>query len=194
MDLKRQNNNLSFDVEYFDGRTDNINITLATGKYSRPEVIDALNARLAGTGISAQAYGTGIKLGSNDAIITGFKGNMFKIDGGVNPYTSVFYDNVKYGNISTTSGKFIGGTVIPDNAKDAEHHKFTIGADNNELTFTANGSATPVTITIPEGEYTIYEMRDKLNELFTDSNLELNAIVNDSGSYNGITINSTVKG
>lgn len=194
MTISGENNNLSFDVEYFDGRTDNINITLATGKYSRPEVIDALNARLAGTGISAQAYGTGIKLGSNDAIITGFKGNMFKIDGGVNPYTSVFYDNVKYGNISTTSGKFIGGTVIPDNAKDAEHHKFTIGADNNELTFTANGSATPVTITIPEGEYTIYEMRDKLNELFTDSNLELNAIVNDSGSYNGITINSTVKG
>ena len=194
MTISGENNNLAFDVEYFDGRTDNIDITLPTGRYSRPQVIDALNARLAGTGISAQAYGSGIKLGSNDAIITGFKGNMFKIDGGVNPYTSVFYDNVKYGNISTTSSKFIGGTVIPNSNKDAEHHTLTIGADKNELTFKANGSDTPVTIAIPEGEYTIQEMRDKLNELFTANNLELNAVVHESGGYSGITINSLVKG
>lgn len=194
MPISNQNNQLSFDVEYFDGRTTSVDITLPVGDYSRPEIIDALNAKLAGTDITAQAYGSGIKLGSNEAIITGFKGNMFKIDGGSNPYTSIFYDNVKYGNISTTSGKFVGGTVIPDDVRDGEHHKFKINNSNNELTFKANGSTTETTIVIPEGEYTIYEMRDKLNELFADKGLELNAIVNDSGSYNGITINSTVKG
>ena len=194
MPISNQNNNLSFDVEYFDGRTSNINITLPVGDYSRPEIIDALNAQLAGTEISAWSYGTGIKLGSNEAIITGFKGNMFKIDGGSSPYTSIFYDNVKYGSISTTAAKFVGGTVIPDETRDVEHHKFKIDSSNNKLTFKANGSDTDTTIVIPEGEYTIYEMRDKLNELFVDNNLELNAIVNDSGSYNGITINSLVKG
>lgn len=192
--INSENNNMAFDVEYFDGTTRNVNITLPTGRYSRPEVIDILNNQLNGTGISAKAYGTGIKLGSNEAIITGFKGNMFKIDGGANPSTSIFYDNVKYGNISTTSGSFVGGLVIPDDSRDAEHHKFKIDSNNNELTFKSNGSDTSVTIAIPKDEYTIFEMRDKLNELFADNNLELNAIVNDGSGYNGITINSTVKG
>ena len=194
LNITSENNNLGFDVEYFDGRTSSVNITLAEGSYSRPEIIDILNNELAGTGISAQAYGTGIKLGSNDAIITGFKGNMFKIDGGVNPYTSIFYDNVKYGNITTTTASFVGGTVIPDDARDAEHQKFHIKADNNELTFKANGSDTEVTITIPEGEYTLSEMVDKLNELFADNSLELTAQINDGSGYNGITIKSQVKG
>ena len=192
--ITSENNNLGFDVEYFDGRTTSVNITLAQGSYSRPEIIEILNNELAGTGITAQAYGTGIKLGSNDAIITGFKGNMFKIDGGVSPNTSIFYDNVKYGNITTTTGSFVGGTVIPDDARDAEHQKFHISADNNELTFKSNGSDTEVTITIPDGEYTLSEMVDKLNELFVDNSLELTAQINDGSGYNGITIKSQVKG
>ncbi len=194
LNISSENNNLSFDIEYFDGRSTTVDITLTPGEYTRPEIIEILNNELSGTTVTASSYGTGIKLGSDEAIITGFKGNMFKIDGGVNPYTSIFYDNVKYGSIYMTSGSFVGGTVIPDDSRDAEHHKFNIKADNNQLTFTANGSDTLVTITIPEGDYTIYEMRDKLNELFTDAGLELNAVVNDSGSYNGLTINSTVKG
>ena len=192
--ITSQNNNLAFDVEYFDGRTASVDITLTEGRYTRAEIIDILNNELSGTGITAQAYGTGIKLGSNDAIITGFKGNMFKIDGGVNPSTSVFYDNVKYGNISTTTGSFVGGTVIPDDARDEEHQKFYITADNNELTFKSNGSDTEVTITIPEGEYTLNEMVGKLNELFVNNSLELTAEINDGSGYNGITIKSQVKG
>ena len=194
LDITPENNNLAFDVEYFDGRTSSVNITLSQGRYSRPEIIDILNNQLSGTGITAQAYGTGIKLGSNDAIITGFKGNMFKIDGGVNPNTSIFYDNVKYGNITTTTGSFVGGTIIPDDARDTEHQKLKIKSNNNELTFKANGSNADVTITIPEGEYTLNEMVDKLNELFVNNSLELSAEINDGSSYNGITIKSQVKG
>lgn len=194
MNISNDNNNLAFDIEYFDGRSTSVNVTLTLGRYSRQELIDELNMALDGTGVSAQAYGTGIKLGSNDAIITGFKGNMFKIDGGANPYTSIFYDNVKYGSISTTAAQFVGGTVIPNNSNDLEHKKFLITSTNNELTFKSNGSDTPVTITIPQGEYTVEEMRDELNTLFVANNLELDAIVHDDGGYKGITINSEVKG
>ena len=140
MEISNENNNLAFDIEYFDGTSRSVNVSLTPGKYTRPQLIDKLNEALDGTGVSAQAYGTGIKLGSNDAIITGFKGNMFKIDGGANPYTSIFYDNVKYGSISTTSAQFVGGTVIPKNSKDLEHQKVNITSSNNELIFKSNGS------------------------------------------------------
>ncbi len=194
-----QNNDISFDIEYFDGTKDNVSISLTPGSYTRPQLIEVLNNALVGTRVEAKAYGTGIKLGSDEAIITGFKGDMFKIDGGVNPYTSIFYDNVKYGSIEMTSAVFKGGAVIPENPKDEEHKTFNIGTSNNVLTFTANDSNTPITITIPEDEYTVYQMRDKLNELFAASGLELNATVYDttssnSNGYYGIEIVSTVKG
>ena len=194
MTISNDNNNLAFDIEYFDGTSRSVNVTLTPGKYTRQELIDKLNDALAGTHVTAQSYGTGIKLGSNEAIITGFKGNMFKIDGGANPYTSIFYDNVKYGSISTTSAQFVGGTIIPNNVNDVEHQKITITSSNNELIFKSNGSDTPVTITIPQGDYTIEDMRDELNQLFLANNLELDAIVNNDGSYKGITITSKVKG
>ncbi len=198
------NNNLSFDIEYFDGTKRSVDIEIPTDadgiKYSRDELIDILNQKLAGTSVEAVPSGNAIKLQSDEAIITGFKGDMFKIDGGTNPHTSVFYDNVKYGSIFMTAGSFTGGSVIPEDSRDAQHQKFKITSSNNQLTFKANGSDTPVTITIPVDatvgytEYTLDEMVAKLNELFNDNGLELNAVINDTGSFRGIKINSLVKG
>ena len=192
--ISNENNNMSFTIEDFNGNITSKSITIANGRYTRQELIDLMNAELSGTSVTAMEYGTGIKLSSNDGIITGFKGNMFKIDEGLNVYTSVFYDNVKYGNISMTSGSFTGAGVIPTNSRDVEHSKYKINSSNNSLTFMANDSTTPTTITIPEGEYTVEEMCDKLNELFVANGLELNAQTRTDGSYKGIKINSTVKG
>ncbi len=202
--IANENNNLAFDIEYFDGTTTSVDITIPNGYYKRQEIIDILNEKLDGTGVTATAYGSGIKLASNDAIITGFKGNMFKIDEaskGESVYSSVFYDNVKYGSITMTAASFTGGSVIPSDSRDAEHQKFKIDSTNNQLTFTANGSDTPVTITIDDGEYTMSQMVSKLNELFAANNLELTATSYEeriySGGYKyyqGIVITSQVKG
>lgn len=189
-----ENNNMSFTVEDFDGNQSTKSITIPDGRYTRQELINLLNADLAGSGIEAVEYGTGIKLSSNDSIITGFKGNMFKIDEGVNVYTSVFYDNVKYGNITMTSASFTGGAVIPTNNKDAEHQMFKINSSNNTLTFKSNGSADEVTITIPDGEYTVTQMEQQLDILFANNGLELDAASYSNNGFSGLIINSTVKG
>lgn len=202
--ISNANNNLAFDIETFDGNTSSVDITIPNGSYRRQEIIDILNEKLDGTGVTATAYGSGIRLSSNDAIITGFKGNMFKIDEankGEAIYSSVFYDNVKYGSVSMTAASFTGGSVMPSDTRDVEHQNFKINANNNQLTFTPNGSDTPVTITIDEGEYTMSQMVTKLNELFAANNLELTATSYEeriySGGYKyyqGIKITSQVKG
>lgn len=189
-----ENNNMSFSIEDFDGNQSTVDITIPDGKYTRKELINLLNNKLTGTEVTAVEYGTGIKLASNDSIITGFKGNMFRIDEGVNVYTSVFYDNVKYGNISMTAASFTGGAVIPTNTKDVEHQRYIIDSSNNSLTFKANGSSSEVTITIPEGEYTVEQMAQQLDTLFAGSGLELDATTYSDGSYKGLIINSKVKG
>lgn len=194
--ITNQNNHLEFDIEDFGGNVNRMSITIPDGKYTRSEIIDYLNAELAATDVRAVAYGTGIKLEGADSIVTGFKGNMFKIDGTGQVYHSVFYDNVKYGSIAMTSAYFDGGLVKPTSADQEEHQKYVIDSTNNELTFLANGATTPVTFTIPEGEYTVGDMVTKLNDLFQDNNLELSARIspNSTSTYQGIRIDSTVKG
>lgn len=194
LEIGNQNNNLSFDIEDFAGNKTRKNITIPDGYYTRNEIIDLLNRELAGTSVEAVKYGTGIKLASDDNIITGFKGNMFKLDTGSNVYTSVFYDNVKYGNISNSYGSFKGGAVLTTNSKDVEHSKFIIDNTNNTLRIKANGASDFTELVIPSGEYTASEMVSKLNSLFNDKGLRLNAVINSSGSFQGITINSTKGG
>lgn len=194
MDISNENNTLSFDIESFDGTKSNKSITIPNGSYTKQEIIDYLNAELAGTDVTATEYGTGIKLQGQNSIVTGFKGNMFKIDEGGKIYHSVFYDNVKYGSIKMTAASFTGGAVKPTGTDNEEHWKYVIDTTNQELTIQPNGAETPVTLTIPEGEYTVEQMVSKLNELFRSENMELDAIVYSNGNYKGIRINSRIKG
>lgn len=192
-----QNNELIFTLERFDGTAvPPVKINLLKGEYTREKLIEALNIQLQGTTVKAEACGTGIKLSSPDGIVTGFKGNMFKIDEGGKIYHSVFYDNVKYGNVNKTAGYFVGGSVLPLDSRDVEHQKYEIDSSNNILTFLKpNGSANDVTITIlPEGKYTAAEMAGKLNELFGPAGLELEARVNSENGFQGITILSKEEG
>ncbi len=188
------NNTLEFTIEDFDGNVTNKRIVIPDGKYSQEEMIDMLNDLLKDTTVKATANGNSIKLGSDEAIVTKFKGNMFKIDTVGKSYDSVFYDNVCYGDVTMTSGYFRGGYVLTTNAKDEEHNKFEITSANNKLTLQPNGMDTPVTLTLAEGKYTATEMASHLNSLFTAASLELKAERVASGSFDGLKISSSVKG
>ncbi len=196
-----ENNTLTFTIEDFDGNiTEKTIVIEPAGDYYREDLIDYLNNKLTDTTVKATEYGSGIKLGSDEAIVTKFKGNMFKIDTGDKIYTSVFYDNVGYGKVTMESGYFQGGYVLTSNSKDLEHQKFVINDTNNVLRIKANGADdyTELVIDQPK-EYTAAEMASKLNELFTAKGLELKATdkaATGPGSvpFYGIRIDSTVKG
>lgn len=194
LDISAGNNdNMTFQIQDFDGNVKNMDITIKEGAYTRKELIDLLNDKLQGTGVEAVAYGTGIKLQSDEAIITGFKGNMFKIDTGDDIYTSVFYDNVMYGNVVRTPARFRGGSVLPTDTRDEKHNHFTIDSSNNTLKMSANGGNVQ-DIIIPESEYTAAQMAEKLNELFNNNGIKVSAALYTSGGYQGIELTSEEKG
>ncbi len=202
LDIKTgRNDTMTFDIQHFDGRTDKVTMTLQQGRYTRKELINLMNAQLAGTSVKASAYGTGIKLGSPDAIITGFKGNMFRIDGA--DYTSVFYDNVQYGSVNQYEAVFTGGYILNTDSRDKEHEKIKITAGQNDtLTLQPNGGKKPVSLTLDPGEYTMEGVRDKLNSLFQANQLELKASVifksvwvgDKNVTFKGLEIRSEIKG
>lgn len=193
-----QNDNMTFDIESFGGGTQKVSLTIPQGSYTRSQLINMLNGQLTGTDVTATEYGSGIKLAGKNSIVTGFKGNMFKIDPESNNndvYHSVFYDNVSWGTVNMNAAVFRGGYVKPTSDLSLEYAKFEIKADNNELIFTANGSTTPVTITIPPDNYTVDQMVVKLDDLFAQAGLELDASDEvDSSGYKRIVITSQVKG
>lgn len=214
-----KNDYMSFTIEDFGGNKEEMDLKLDPGSYTRPQLIELLNEKLKDTPIRASTYGTGIKLGSEEAMVTGFKGNMFKIDnrdeigpdGKPKIYNSVFYDNVQYGTVTKYPAVFTGAPVLPTHPKDVEHGKFIIDGGNNTLTLQPNGREDSVTLTIGEGEtypkeYTIEEMKEELNKLFAANGLELEASVYSrsvSGAYpysrdnyyfGGLRITSKVKG
>lgn len=191
---KDQNDSMFFQIMDFAGNIKDKSITIPPGGYTRQEIIDYLNSELIGTSVEAVKYSTGIKLQSDEAMITGFKGNMFKIDTDPsNIYTSVFYDNVMYGNTTASAASFTGGAVLTTVSKDTKYNKFTIDGTNNSLTIAANGGSA-VTLTIPDGQYTASEMRTKLNDLFAANSLDITADYYTSGTFSGIKITSNLKG
>ena len=189
-----QNNTLNFSIEDFAGNSQQKNIVIPEGSYTRSELIDYLNNQLSDTTVKATAYGSGIKLSSDDAIVTGFKGNMFKIDGSGTVYNSVFYDNVKYGSATQKPASFTGGYVLPTDSRDEEHKYYEIDSSNNTLTLTPNKAGNAVNLVIPDGKYTADQMKDKLNELFTTNALALAASKIELNGYEGIKITSTIDG
>ncbi len=199
-----QNDHMSFDIyDYYTRETTTKNITIPAGSYTKQQLIDTLNSHLSGTEIRATSYGKSIKMGSDDAMITRFKGNMFKIDGGSSAYTSVFYDNVYYGDVVVSAAEYRGGAVRPEDPRDAEHKYYEIDSANNKLVFSdTNQNGFTATVTIPPGKYTVNEMIQKLNELFQDPNqdhvtddaLDLKASLVDEAQFQGIRITSLLKG
>lgn len=195
-----KNDSMTFMVEHYDGRAEQKALQIPAGKYTREQLIQQINAQLAGSSVGASAYGTGIKLAATDGIVTGFKGNMFRIDGA--DYTSVFYDNVHYGSVHQYSAVFQGGYVLNTDARDEEHKKLEITDTNNVLTLQPNGRDTPIDLVIDKGSYTMDEMADKLNLLFNQNALGLKAEIttasvhvgDKSVQFKGLKITSTIAG
>lgn len=189
-----KNDNMSFEIQGFDGSVKNKSITIPQGNYNRQQILDILNHNLSDTTVRAVKYSTGIKLMSDDSVITGFKGNMFKIERkGEGVYSSVFYDNVMYGNASTFAADFVGGAVIPSGERDEEHNHYEIDAGNNTLTLAVNGGNS-ISLTIKNGDYTVDEMSKELNRLFKDNNIGATAEEYISGNFRGLKITSSLKG
>jgi len=193
-----QNDSMTFSIESFSGGSQTKTLTIPAGSYTRSEIIDILNNQLAGTTVEATAYGKGIKLSSDEAIVTGFKGNMFKIDGSGKVYNSVFYDNVKYGSVTQEPATFTGGYVLPTDARDVEHKYYKIDSTaaipNNVLTFTLDQETNPVSVTIPDGDYTADDMKAKLTELFNNAGIEVTVSKITSGGFEGLKLTSKLEG
>ncbi len=191
-----QNDNLSFDIIDFSGNTTTKNITLPNGYYSRKEIIDILNNNLCDTTVKAVPKGTGIKLETNEAYITRFKGNMFKIEEANPKYTSVFYDNVKYGEIYPKSAVFTGGYVLntTGGTTQAAFSKYVITSENNTLSLKPDSGDTVYTVTIPDGEYSLSQMKSKLNELLSAQGATVTVDTKQSGNFGGLVLTSASKG
>ena len=194
--ITSENDTLAFTIQDMDGNEVEKQVQIPAGWYYKDELIDILNEQLKDTDIKATEYGTGIKLGGEESIVTKFKGNMFKIDTGDSVNTSVFYDNVSYGSVELQSAYFQGGHVLPSSAEDEEYNVFRIDSSNNQLTIQANDMTSPVTITIPEGEYSIAQMASQLNSLFSsEPGLDKLSVTYDSkDGYYGLKITSQVEG
>ena len=194
--ITSENDTLAFTIQDMDGNEVEKQVQIPAGWYYKDELIDILNEQLKDTDIKATEYGTGIKLGGEESIVTKFKGNMFKIDTGDRVNTSVFYDNVSYGSVELQSAYFQGGHVLPSSVEDEEYNVFRIDSSNNQLTIQANDMTSPVTITIPEGEYSIAQMASQLNSLFSsEPGLDKLSVTYDSkDGYYGLKITSQVEG
>ena len=162
LEINQENNELKFTIEYFDGTKKDVELLIDEGYYTRSDMIDYLNEKLAGTGMTAKEYGDySIQVGGEDGIITGLKGNMFKIDDeGQTIMISVFYDNTKYGSVTHTSSVFTGGAVLVSNSQDTECNRFTIDDSNNILKIRVgtDDTAPYAEIQLENKQYTMKEM------------------------------------
>ncbi len=188
-----QNNRMWVEVESFDPdvgtKGDWINL-LKSGETSRnltkAEIMQrideaiAASSELKDTGLKTGDHGLSIQLFSPDGIVTGFKGNMFKIENSDPIYSSAFYDNIQHGYVWQDPASVVGEAVLTTDVRDEEHNRFYINSSNNTLVLnpnpTTNSVKTPITITIPtkaanasdptkEG-YTAQEMVAELNKIF----------------------------
>ncbi len=111
-----ENDTVSFRV----GNTDDTlySFTIDPGSYTRSELVDAINSKIADAGIPGDIKAIECEndngqmvIGlSSDTTITGLAGNFIEIDG----ITSPIYDICKYGNIDNSQAVLSGTKRIPD--------------------------------------------------------------------------------
>ena len=183
--VQGQNDYMEFTIEYFDGsgtdtvKIDLINDSLPAGterRYTKAELMDIIDRAVpASSGLKTSHYGKSIMLSSDLGIVTGFKGNMFKIEN-TNPiYTSVFYDNIQEGHVWHDPASVVGGAVLTTDTRDKEHNRYYIDSTNNTLVLQPNLTTSPTTITIDTNTadgYTAAQMVEELNKKFKAAGLE----------------------
>lgn len=197
------NDQLTFSVDKLDGSPlYSVSIRLDAGNYTKEQVIEALNKKLEEAGhseVQAVSYGANnIELTAGTSLITGLKGNMFQIDSGSKPYDSVFYDNVKYGSVSNTTGSIRGSAYYSGS------DPVSITSANNVLKIRGENDKEYTEITIPEGNYTMANLATALNTAlgsagqwkFSSSSTYVSAgnAVLTSGYYNYLMVSSVSTG
>ena len=178
LQINHENNELKFTINYFDGTSKDVDILIDEGYYTRGDMINYLNGKLAGTGMKASEYGDYcIQVGGEDGVITGLKGNMFKIDEeGQAVMISVFYDNTKYGTVKHTASVFTGGPVLVSRYNDTECNKFKIDDTNNTLHVRVglDDTAPYKEIKLENKSYTMAEMVAELQNKMDAAGLNVN--------------------
>lgn len=193
--VTKYNNELEFYLESIDGTySDNVKITIPPGSYTRTQMIEYLNGRLAGKGVEAKEYGEHYIEISGDYLVTGLKGNMFEID--TMKYSSVFYDNAMYGSVAHTTGYLKGSARFTTNPDDTEHNHISIDDTNHILKIKANAKDTDpyIEIELEKKNYTVMEMAGFLNQKFKDSGIDATVHVGTTGSFQYLEIKSNVSG
>lgn len=132
------------------------------------------------TGLKAGHHGNSIMLSSPDGIVTGFKGNMFKIENTKPIYTSAFYDNIQEGYVWQDPAFVAGGAVLTTDSRDKEHNRYYIDESNNKLVLQPNLTGKEYTIEIDVNRdadgnligYTAADMVEQLKKKFKEVGLE----------------------
>lgn len=173
-----QNDELGFYVESANG-SNFVSIRIPSGDYSRSKMIEKINELLSkhpeAAGVTAKEYSDAcIQITGGDAVnIIGLKGNMFKVDEpyATIKYSSVFYDNVKYGRSYGIAASVTGKAYYYSSLTDKIHLS---GANqNNVLRFKLDGGADDIEITFADkdGGYTMTEIRDEINKQLKEKGL-----------------------
>ncbi|MDE6203246.1 MAG: hypothetical protein K2G19_07185, partial [Lachnospiraceae bacterium] len=164
-----------------------VSMKIPAGAYTRSQMIDYLNAELAkhpdASDVRAMEYGSSsiqIKGEDPSISITGLKGNMFKLESTKPVYSSVFYDNIKYGSSSGgTTASIIGDARYQSGSTT----KIKIDDTNNTLSLKVNTAANFTEIKLDNKEYTISELATEINTKIKAAGLE-NEVYASTYSYN----------
>lgn len=178
--VRGQNDRMDFQIEYFDDKrpseTLSVDLLKEAGnvseiRYTKEQLMGIIDRQVKTdtTGLKTSHYGNCIMLSSDDGIVTGFKGNMFKIEKEDPKYTSAFYDNIQEGYVRQDPAFVAGGPVLTTDTRDKEHNRFYIDGTNDTLVLypnqTTSSKTGPTTIKITHNTTDGYDAQQMVNEL-----------------------------
>ena len=99
---------------------------------------------------------------------------------GKDVYTSVFYDNIKYGTVKSQAASLTGGAVLAmrnsssTQGIDPKYSVFRFDSSNDTLVFSPNGSKDPKELKFDHNRtYSLYDVQSTLAKFFADNNMAL---------------------
>lgn len=176
------NDELQFYIEKTDGTPPEfVQMKIPGGDYSRSELINLINQKLTKyPDVTAKEYGSQcIQIsGGVSSNITGLKGNMFKYEDPTKEqvYTSIFYDNTRYGTSAGSPYILTGHAYYNAPAKQS----VTIDSSNETLKIKMKGDPDYTEISLlPAGtsskDYSMSNIAAELNKQFKLMGLDIEA-------------------
>lgn len=173
-----ENDTITFYMQSMTGGGEReVTMKLPNGSYSKDQLMKLINAELDRQGVTdirAKEYGKdAIQLAGVDNVVTGLKGNMFKLETSGNIYTSIFYDNVKYGQVNTDPATISGSAYYYSYY--TTNYEIRAGI-NDVLKVKLDGKPgyTDIKIAPSSGAgYTAVQLRDAVNQGIRDAGLDM---------------------